>query len=220
MASNTTMVVTATATNTGAITFPAFDQAPRGTVLQGTVSIPTAPISAQFSAVVQSLTIGTFAGFNPWGPIQVGQGRTLQITGTGLTANTLYVAVWIVGQYPEGTEPAPPIPYGSVTQINNTSNNPVQVQILQLPAPPAAVNFSENLAMTGSAQTLTGQALTVGLAFLSDTANAAKIYVGPTNVSTGSAYLAPGQGVVLPVSNSNLVAVLGTSGDHLSIWGA
>ena len=220
MASVSTLTVNATSDNTGAITFPKFDQAPLGTVLQGTVSIPTAPIAATFSAVVLGLTIGTFAGFNPWGPIQISQGGTLQVTGTGLTANTKYTAVWVVGQYPEGAAPAPPIPYGSITQINNTTNNPVVVEVVQLPAPPAVMTASNIITGTGSAVQFNTVALTVGLALLADPTNTGRFYIGGSTVSTSSAYLSPGQGVVLPVNNGNIIWTIGTSGDHLSVWGA
>lgn len=94
------------------------------------------------------------------------------------------------------------------------------VTIVTPPIPPSTVNYSVIVTATGSAQTLSAGALTIGLAFLADPKNTGNFHIGATNVTTGSAYLAPGQGVVLPVQNANEVAVLGTSGDKLSVWGA
>lgn len=202
----------------GNITFPAFAQAPIGSVVQGTVSIPGAPLAAQFTAQVNQLTWGTFAGFNPWGPVQLAHGQALTITGTGLTATTAYTAIWLVGQFPESQAPSPPIPYGSITQIANTTTNPV---IVQFPTPPSnVVKLALQKVMNGSAQQLANSAMNIGVALLSDPNNAHPIYISDSTVSTNSAYISPGQGVVLPVANANAIYALGTARDVLSYWGA
>lgn len=216
MPATQSLTAVAIADTNGKATFT-FPQAPTGSVVQGTVSVPTAPLTASISAQVNGLTWGTFNGYNPWGPIQLGKGQTLSLVATGLTANTSYNAIWIVGVFTEDQAPSPPVPYGSITNISSTTNNPV---IVQFPTPPSNVfNGSENLQMDGSAQQLANLPCQVGIAMLADPNNGHAIYVSGSGVSGGSGYLFGGQGLVLPVANANVVWVLGISGtDTISYW--
>ena len=94
------------------------------------------------------------------------------------------------------------------------------VTIVTPPIPPSVMTASDIITGTGSAVQFNTVALTIGLAILADPLNTGKFYLGGANVSTNSAYLSPGQGVVLPLSNGDILWTIGTSGDHLSVWGA
>lgn len=88
----------------GAATFN-FPMAPQGYVMTGTVSIPTAGILAQVSAVLSGTIIGQWSGSNPWGPIEANPTQTLQLTATSLSPKTAYTAVWMAGTYPVSQAP-------------------------------------------------------------------------------------------------------------------
>ncbi len=213
-----TAIATSDANGVAVFTFPAV---PIGRVWTGTVSIPGVPNTAQTNVQLNGLTIGVTFGINGYGPIQAYRAETLQLASTGLSPTTPYQAVWLIRDEAEGAAQEPPVAYGSILQISNTTINPVNVSVVSLPAPPNTFHLSTLLTMvTGTPVQGPNVALTVGVAVLADTANASKINVGASSVSATSGFLEPGQGLVIPVNNSNIVYALGTTGDKLSMWGA
>lgn len=208
------LVANAVSDSSGNISFT-FEQTQSGVVLQGTVCIPKALITSHWTATVSGVLVGAFDGYNAWGEIQVPADQALMLTGTGLTPTTAYQAVWMAAQYPEGAAPVPPIPYGGITNIANTVN------VITPPVPPYQLVTSTNLPMTGVAQQLTNQKLSIGLILLADPSNANPIYISNHgSVATGSAYIKANQGIVIPIANASGIDVLGTAGDVLSYWGA
>lgn len=209
--------VALTANNTSTITF---DSSVSAQPVQGLIIQNQSGFNVVLTFPDGSHTLGPW--INDFFPVTTVTTKTIQATtNAGQIVNApnpqlVVTIVWNTDHRPVGYPMANP----TIVSILNQTNNPVTVDVLQLPAPPSTVNYSVTITATGSAQILTAAVLTVGLAFLADINNAGKFYIGATNVTTGSAYLSPGQGVVLPVQNANEVAVLGTSGDYLSVWGA
>ena len=78
-----------TAASDGTITFT-FPHVALGQVWTGTINVGSAPDSANFTALTGASTFGQFKGSNSWGPIQLGGGDQLVVTGTGLVPGTLY----------------------------------------------------------------------------------------------------------------------------------
>ncbi len=94
----------ATSSSTGTATFN-FPMAPQGSVISGTVSIPTAPILTLTSATLSGLVIGQWRGNNPWGPVEANPTQILSLSSTGLAPNTMYTAVWMAQTVPVASAP-------------------------------------------------------------------------------------------------------------------
>lgn len=77
------------AASDGTITFT-FPHVALGQVWTGTINVGSAPDSANFTAGTGATTFGQFKGSNSWGPVQLGGGDQLVVTGTGLIPGTNY----------------------------------------------------------------------------------------------------------------------------------
>jgi len=213
-----TALATSDANGIAVFTFPAV---PIGRVWTGTVSIPGVPNTAQTNVQIGGLTIGVTYGINGYGPVQLYRAESLTLATTGLSPLTPYQAVWVIRDEQEGAAQQPPVAYGSILQISNTTVNPVNVSVVSLPPPPGTFHLSTLLAMvTGTPVQGPVVALTVGVTMLAPTENADDVYVGASTVSVTSGKLSPGQGLTIPVDDSSIVWALGTTGDYLSLWGA
>ena len=72
--------------------------------------------------------------------------------------------------------------------------------------------FSFQQTLTISAVALTSNAASQGVLIKSLSSNTGTVYVGPSTVTTSNGYpLAPGESISYPVSNSNLVYIIGTN---------
>lgn len=200
---------------TGAAVF-AFPTTPGDQVWTGSL---TCSAAGNYAASVGNVSWGTFGGSAPYGPLQARGLQTLVITATGLTPGALVTLTWLGSVGGSATPPIAPTPLPSEMTINNTTDMPVTVQVLELPPPPSVMVLSTNVVMTGSVLTGSNVPLKVGVACLADSSNTGELYVS-NNATTGSGYLKAGQGVVIPIANFNGVEMLGTSGDVLSVWGA
>lgn len=103
--------VSAVASTTGTASF-AFPHVPTSQIWIGTVSVPSAPDTANFVAASAGTQYGSFKGANAIGPIQIVAGETLTISASGLIPGDTYVAV--MGGYvtTEGSvQPIYPLPY-------------------------------------------------------------------------------------------------------------
>src|ERR1700722_5538478 len=61
----------------------------------GTISIPSAPISAQFMATIETNDHLSWQNTSPGGPLTVNGSEQLVVTGTGMAPNTQYTAVML-----------------------------------------------------------------------------------------------------------------------------
>lgn len=222
----------ATASSGGTATFK-FPAPPQGLIWAGTVSVPGAPAAGIGMVQLSGTTIGKVLGSSPAGPYTAMQGQVLSVVMAGLTPATQYQAVWIVDTDSPGQVPGP---VSSVTAIINEPGSTVVVSNTDItplftippPTPPYELVTSTSVTMTGSPIQLTDQALAYGLILLSCgrpgnpiVANTAPIYISDHgDVSTGSAFIGPGQGIVIPIANASGIDVLGTAPDVLSYWGA
>ncbi len=203
----------ATSDSSGNISFT-FAQVAPGTVQQGTVSIPLAPLAAHWVATVAGVPVGAFDGYNPWGSIQIPAGQELVITGVGLAKNTGYLASWMAAQYPEGAAPVPPVPYGSITNVAN---------IFNLPTPPATLVYADTLtiAATSTPVAFPPGVFTVGMIILALPPNANDIGITDVGFSPPNVFLLPpGYGIAIPISTPENLTYEGTMGDMLTVLGA
>ena len=84
-------LATASAGGTATFSFPA---PPTGWSWTGTLTCPSAPTTAVFTASVSGAAWGSFVGNSVGGPVQCYAGQLLTVTATGLTAGTQYLLVW------------------------------------------------------------------------------------------------------------------------------
>lgn len=208
----------ATSDSTGAAVF-VFDTPPLGKIWAGTMAVPLAPASAIGQVLLggkNGIAVGQIVGFNFYGPYTADHSQRYAISMTGLVATTQYQAVWVVDTDSSGEIPS------AVTQVTQLSNTSETINVV---VQPPFFGLSDNLTLTGSAQTLPATAIALGVAFLTPSTNTGLVYISSTaSVSTASGYLTAGQGVTLPLpTNKNLngFAVLGSvAGDIVSFWGA
>lgn len=213
------LVEVASSDSSGNATFT-FPAAGSGVVVTGTLVVPAAPLSAHF--VIDNgggTQLGSFDGYNPWGAVQVMPSERLTVTATGLAKSTVYQCVWTCYQTDLAHAPVPPTPYGGVTNINTSTINPI---FIELPPPPGTIAYTNTItiASTGVAQQLGNFALTFGLTMQALSTNAAKMNIGGSSVSTTSYTLEAGASVTFPIDNPDIIWILGTAGDKLSVWGA
>lgn len=101
------------------------------------------------------------------------------------------------------------------------TNTPATAVPILPPAPPTSAAFTNvfTIASTGVKQQLNAFPLTVGMTCLAHPKNAADMNIGGSNVTTSSFLLPPGATVTFGISNGNIIWILGTAGDRLSVWG-
>jgi len=133
------------AASDGTITFT-FPHVALGQVWTGTINVASAPDSANFIAGTGATTFGQFKGSNSWGPLQLGGGDQLVVTGTGLVPGTNYQCSFqgaaVTGAdpgiiYPSAyadtvTTSTEQIYLGEVTQTVPASSSPIYTLKVQL----------------------------------------------------------------------------------------
>jgi hypothetical protein len=178
--------------------------------------------------------IGAMFGGGSYGPWTCGATRNLVIACTGLVPGTQYEAIWHADS--EGasfsTYPAPitPTVVASGTSVIVTNFPAIQevdgtVTVDQGTNPwitrpnPATSVESGQVGMTGSDEALPGHATVQGVVLSAPASNTDPISVGGAGVTSATGMiLSPGQAPtpILPVTNSDELHGIGTSGDVLS----
>lgn len=219
---------TATADVDGDAVFT-FPDVAQGELWCGTTTIPGAPASAVGLVKAGGELLGSMAGSGSYGPWTADFSRKLTISVSGLAPLTQYQAVWHADS--KGAEfstyPAPITPTvvtgGGVVDIGNFPaiqevDGTVAVSNFPGPAQASAVE-SGQVSVTGSASPLPSHAATVGVTLSAPASNAHPVSIGGSGVTAGTGLiLSPGQAPtpVLPVTNSNVLSVVGTAGDVVS----
>ena len=97
-----TRAISATASSTGEATFT-LEYVPTSLYWTVTLNIPSAPASAESTAVASGSTYGQWRGSNSWGPLLVGNGEQLVVTTSGLLPGEQYVLQAVGFSQTEGT---------------------------------------------------------------------------------------------------------------------
>lgn len=238
-----TQHATATADGSGDAVF-IFPDVPLGQIWCGTTTVPAAPTSAVGMVTAGGELVGATFGPGSYGPWLALASKRLAISMSGLTPGVQYQAVWHADDKGRefSTYPAPitatvsgavtvPVPLpvtGTVTADQGAP--PWQVTVGNFPAtqpvsgtvtaaPELAPGVSSGqVTMTGTSVTLPAHGATQGVIVRAPAANAHAVEVGAPGVTTSSGLiLDPGSSSpLLPVTNSNLLAAVGTAPDLIS----
>ena len=180
-----------TAASDGTITFT-FPHVALGQVWTGTINVASAPDSANFTAGTGATTFGQFKGSNSWGPVQLGGGDQLVVTGTGLVPGANYQCSF-QGAAVTGADPG--IIYPSAyadTVTTSTEQIPIGTQTVKPPASTTTTyTFTVQLApsyrsaylqLVNASTTTAGAGVTFIIASIIGTQSG--IYYPPTVITT------------------------------------
>lgn len=117
--------VTASLTGVAVFTFPA---PPTDLVWHGTLTCQTAPTAAVFAATVAGTPWSSWSGASIGGPVQALPGEVVQVTATGLTANTVFTVQWI-GRSDPLSSTAPSYPDTSTSPPGGITATVVQTNL-------------------------------------------------------------------------------------------
>lgn len=214
-----------------------FPDVPQGELWCGTTTIPAAPNTMTAQVLTGGQLVGSMTGPGSYGPWISDYSRQLSIVAIGLTPNNQYQAVWHADSKGSSfsTYPAPitpvvagtvtiptpldvsitgpsPLPVDGTVTISGPSPLPVDGTVTAVP-PLAGTAAGGQVVMTGGTVSLPSNAAVRGVSLSAPTTNA-----HPVNVGGASGFvLEPGQlSPLLPVSNSNVIAAVGTAPDVLS----
>lgn len=218
----------ATADASGDATFT-FPDVPQGEIWCGTTQIPGAPATAVGMVTASGELIGQTTGSGSFGPWTCGSSRHLVISITGLTPHQQYQAIWHADSsgasfstYPAAITPTTVAGGGSVDVANFPAVQTVDgtVDVGNFPGPPLAPSVaSGQVTMTGAAVPLPSHVPVVGVVLSAPASNVQPVSIGNPGVTAGTGLiLSPGQAPtpVLPVANSDVLSVIGTSSDVVS----
>jgi hypothetical protein len=113
----------ATSDASGNIAFN-FPTTPVNSTWIGTISIPTAPTTAEFSVMVADQNHGSWAATTPFGQITSNGSEQIVVTGTGMTPETQYNAVLLGSILPAGSQQTSPQPVQSKVLVSGIPGAP------------------------------------------------------------------------------------------------
>ena len=136
------------ASSTGTITFT-FPHVALGQVWTGTINVASAPDSANFIAGTGATTFGQFKGSNSWGPLQLGGGDQLVVTGTGLVPGTNYQCSF-QGAAVTGADPGIIYPSAYADTVTTSTEQIFLGQFSQVVAGASTLNYSFTIPIAAS----------------------------------------------------------------------
>ena len=110
-----------------------------GAEFTGVVSVPQAPLTSEWSVIINDTPVATSGGSSQYGPLQLNSSDVLKLVGSGLTASVQYQAV-LIGALVQGTS-------GSVIPIPTVS----AVTAASIPAVPQPLFMGAITTNTGIA---------------------------------------------------------------------